>query len=142
MRPRLVSRYAAEGVAGLQDRSSRPLRCPTKTPARVERQVVAARRKHRRGRWLLTHRHTDLQDEFRARIANTNAEPPVLVALRHENAEADKRVKELTADVTALTATIHQLGRIIHVLALENQQLRSGGLDPRKVVLLRTGDAP
>jgi len=26
-------------------------------------------------RWLLTHRHTDLQDEFRARIANSNNEP-------------------------------------------------------------------
>lgn len=24
-------------------------------------------------RWLLTHRHTDLQDEFRARIANTDS---------------------------------------------------------------------
>jgi len=48
-------------------------------------------------------------------------------------------VKELTADVTALTATIHQLERIIQVLALENQQLRSGGLDLRRVVPLRTG---
>jgi transposase InsO family protein len=48
-----ISRYAAEGEAGLHDRSSRPHHCPTKTPARVERQVVAARRRHRRGQdWL------------------------------------------------------------------------------------------
>ncbi len=48
-----ISRFAAEGEAGLQDRSCRPHRSPTKTPARVERQVVAARRKHRRGQdWL------------------------------------------------------------------------------------------
>lgn len=91
-------------------------------------------------RWLLTHRHTDLQDEFRTRIANTSTEPPILLALRQEKVDAKKRVKELTADITALTATIHQLERIIQVLALENQQLRSGGIDLRNVVPLRTGD--
>lgn len=91
-------------------------------------------------RWLLTHRHTDLQDEFRARITNTNTEPPILLTLRQEKVEAAKRVKELTADVTALTATIHQLERIIQVLALENQQYRSSGPDLRKVVPLRAGD--
>lgn len=48
-----ISRYAAEGEAGLCDRSSRPHRSPTRTPARVERQVIAARRRHRRGQdWL------------------------------------------------------------------------------------------
>lgn len=48
-----ISRFAAEGEAGLQDRSSRPHRSPTKTSARVERQVVAARHRHRRGQdWL------------------------------------------------------------------------------------------
>lgn len=48
-----ISRYAAEGEAGLHDRSSRPHRNPTRTPARVERQVIAARRRHRRGQdWL------------------------------------------------------------------------------------------
>jgi hypothetical protein len=93
-------------------------------------------------RWLLTHRHTDLQDEFRARIANSNNEPPTLVALRQEKADAQDRVKELTADVTALSATIHQLERIVQVLALENEQLRSGGLDLRRVVPLRTGGGP
>lgn len=60
-------------------------------------------------RWLLTQRHTDLQDEFRARIANANTEPPVRQVLREEKLEAQKRVKELTTDFTALTATIHQL---------------------------------
>lgn len=90
-------------------------------------------------RWLLTHRHTDLQEEFRARIASTNPEPPILQALREEKTDAQKRVKELTAEVSALTATIHQLERIIQVLALENQQFRSSDPDLRKVVPLRTG---
>lgn len=48
-----ISRFAAEGEPGLRDRSSRPHRCPTRMSARVERQVIAARRRHRRGQdWL------------------------------------------------------------------------------------------
>ena len=38
-------RYREAGQAGLVDRSSRPRRCPTKTPAKVERQAVALRRR-------------------------------------------------------------------------------------------------
>jgi transposase InsO family protein len=37
-------RYQAEGVAGLEDRSSRPHRCPTRTRASRERRIVALRR--------------------------------------------------------------------------------------------------
>lgn len=37
-------RYLAEGRAGLSDRSSRPLTSPNRTPARVERRIVALRR--------------------------------------------------------------------------------------------------
>ncbi|MDQ1250012.1 MAG: hypothetical protein QG597_4389 [Actinomycetota bacterium] len=89
-------------------------------------------------RWLLTHRHTDLQDEFRVRIANTDVEPPVIRVLQEEKVAAARKVKELTADVTALTATIHQLERIIQVLALENQNLGAVRAVQGKVVTLTT----
>jgi transposase InsO family protein len=50
---RWVARFDVEGEAGLEDRSSRPHRTPTKTPRRIERRVVDARRAHRRGQdWL------------------------------------------------------------------------------------------
>lgn len=39
-------RYRESGRSGLEDRSSRPRRCPTKTPAKVERRVVELRRRH------------------------------------------------------------------------------------------------
>jgi transposase InsO family protein len=39
-------RYQESGEAGLVDRSSRPRRCPTKTPAKVERRLVELRRRH------------------------------------------------------------------------------------------------
>ena len=45
-----LDRYAAEGEAGLEDRSSRPLRSPNRTPVEVEDQIVALRRAERRGR--------------------------------------------------------------------------------------------
>jgi transposase InsO family protein len=50
---RWVARFDAEGDAGLEDRSSRPHRTPTRTSPEVEAAVVAARRVHRRGPdWL------------------------------------------------------------------------------------------
>jgi transposase InsO family protein len=50
---RWINRYLAEGEPGLRDRSSRPHRTPTRTPASVEDRVLAARRQHRRGQdWI------------------------------------------------------------------------------------------
>lgn len=85
-------------------------------------------------RWLLTHLHTDLQTEFRARIANTDT-PAALVVLRDERDDAQRRIDELTADVTALQETVHQLERIIQMLALENDQLREGQRPGRVVTI-------
>ena len=42
-------RYQAEGVAGLEDRSSRPRRCPTRTSPLRERRIVALRRRRALG---------------------------------------------------------------------------------------------
>lgn len=44
-----ISRFEAEGEAGLLDRSSRPHTMPTRTTRRVENQIVAWRRRHRCG---------------------------------------------------------------------------------------------
>src|SRR6201995_1162624 len=48
-----LRRYAEAGDAGLADRSSRPRRMPTLTSARIEKRVLAARRRHRRGAVVL-----------------------------------------------------------------------------------------
>jgi transposase InsO family protein len=48
-----ISRYAAEGTAGLLDRSSRPHTSPTRTPVEVEDRIVELRDRERRGPdWL------------------------------------------------------------------------------------------
>src|SRR6476469_5429636 len=48
-----IDRYAAEGEAGLRDRSSRPHSMPTRTSPGVEERVVALRLAERRGQdWI------------------------------------------------------------------------------------------
>ena len=49
-----VERFRAEGVSGLQDRSSRPHRSPQQTPAPIAEQVVALRRQRRTGGEIAT----------------------------------------------------------------------------------------
>src|SRR3982751_5890810 len=44
-----LDRFAAEGEAGLRDRSSRPHRSPTRTSPAVETAIVELRRRERRG---------------------------------------------------------------------------------------------
>lgn len=44
-----IDRYAAEGMSGLETRSSRPHSTPTKTSPETERRVLAAREQHREG---------------------------------------------------------------------------------------------
>ena len=44
-----LARFAAEGEAGLADRSSRPRSCPGRTSAQVEARIVELRRRERRG---------------------------------------------------------------------------------------------
>jgi transposase InsO family protein len=48
-----VRRHAEGGDAALVDRSSRPIRMPTRTPARTEKRVLAARRRRKRGAVVL-----------------------------------------------------------------------------------------
>lgn len=51
-----TARFDAEGLAGLIERSSRPLSSPTRTPAAVEARVVRARQRWREGRDRLAQR--------------------------------------------------------------------------------------
>jgi len=55
---RWLDRYAAEGEAGLHDRSSRPHRSPRRTPPALEAAVLALRRRERLGRDTIADRLT------------------------------------------------------------------------------------
>ncbi len=88
-------------------------------------------------RWLLTHKHTDLQDEFRARIATRDSLPPAQQALVDENNDLRARNAELSEKLAEARDEAHQLARIVQVLTLENEQLRSA--TDAKVRTLRPG---
>lgn len=88
-------------------------------------------------RWLLTHKHTDLQDEFRARIAARGSLPPAQQALVDKNTELRARNAELSEKLAEARDEAHQLARIVQVLTLENEQLRSA--TDAKVRTLRPG---
>ena len=76
-------------------------------------------------RWMLTHRHPDLQDEFRARIAAKDALPSAQQALADDNAELTARVESLRVQLTASKDEAKRLARVVQVLTLENENLRS-----------------
>src|SRR5256885_1945235 len=42
-----INRYATNGLPGLSELSRAPHRCPHKTPAYIEQEVIALRRRHR-----------------------------------------------------------------------------------------------
>ena len=95
-------------------------------------------------RWLLTHKHTDLRDEFYEKVRLQNATPTAIRELREhitalEEAREDDRVALRDAD-----EEIERMARELAVLALENAQLRerlADGLPPR-IRPLRGGNGP
>jgi len=71
---RWVARYDAEGDAGLTDRSSRPHNTPTRTPAKLERKVLATRKRLRCGPAGLAH-HTGIPAATCGRILRRHGVP-------------------------------------------------------------------
>lgn len=94
-------------------------------------------------RWILTHRHTDLQNEFRARIADTAGnQPPALRKLHDAHTEATEKIQELRAEVAELKATLRQYERVVQVLALENHELKSPDKSGRSLSSVPSAAAP
>lgn len=76
-------------------------------------------------RWLLTHKFTDLQDEFKVRVEATGGEPAVVVKLREQLKEREETITRLRAEIRELTNDRQQLERVINVLSLEQQHGRT-----------------
>lgn len=75
-------------------------------------------------RWVLTHRHLDLQKEFRDRCAAQGAIPDGCHKLTEENQVLKKEVNKLKLRVGDLSEEAHRFARVVQVLTLENMQLR------------------
>jgi len=70
-------------------------------------------------RWILTHRHTDLQDEFRARVARQGADPEPVRKLKQRIDNIRQENERLRRDLRDAREICALLERHIAVDALE-----------------------
>ena len=75
-------------------------------------------------RWYLTHRHTDLRDEFYDRVHAQGATPTAMIALYEEIAALKQAHKQAKAERRDAIADKEIYACEIRVLALENEQLK------------------
>lgn len=109
------SRFQAEGDGGLLDRSSRPRRCPNRTPGRVERRILAARRKYRAGpaalAALLGVPASTVGAILRRHRVPRLAELDLVTGLRVRSRATDRRYEHPTAG-DLLHVDVKKLGKI------------------------------
>jgi len=74
-------------------------------------------------RHVLTHRHTDLKDEFYARVRAQGQVPASETKVRDELAETKRKLAEALEHNKTLTDTVERLARMVNVLTVENAQL-------------------
>ncbi|WP_326612282.1 hypothetical protein OG949_25730 [Streptomyces scopuliridis] len=94
-------------------------------------------------RHVLTHRHTDLKDEFYARVRAQGQVPDSERKLREELKKTKERLAELVEENKRQQAEIATFARVVNVLTVENDQLR--GRPSRKrtpLVALRPAPEP
>ncbi|MGP4051509.1 hypothetical protein [Streptomyces sp. 2A115] len=78
----------------------------------------------------LTHKHTGLKDLFYALVRMQDYRPKALDGLERQNDELKKKLSDLRDEHDQLRTDVKQLVRVIHVLKVENRQLRqSAGHD-------------
>jgi hypothetical protein len=90
-------------------------------------------------RHLLTHRHTDLKDEFYARVRARGHVPDNERQLRDALNRAADRLTELIADNRKLRDEVETLARVVNVLELENHELRKATGGHANLVVLPGG---
>ena|SRR5713101_5604898 len=74
-------------------------------------------------RHVLTHRHTDLKDEFYARVRAQGHVPASEAKLRDELADARRRLTEVQQENQQLRASVEAFARIVNVLTIDNDRL-------------------
>ncbi|MFI5540653.1 hypothetical protein ACIA5H_30095 [Nocardia sp. NPDC051900] len=76
-------------------------------------------------RWLLTHKHTDLREEFQARRTQANGVPAAYQYLQARVVDLTARNEQLRADKAQLEQRLVVYAQIIHELATENTRLHT-----------------
>lgn len=92
-------------------------------------------------RHVLTHRHTDLKDEFYARVRAQGHVPASEQELRDELAATKQKLAEAREDNRQLKASVEAFARIVNVLTAENDRLTQQKTEQgnRTLIPLRPG---
>jgi SMC interacting uncharacterized protein involved in chromosome segregation len=72
-----------------------------------------------------THKHTGLKDLFYALVRSQNIRPKDTERLQQERGELSKALKKARLERNELREDLKRLVRIIHVLEVENDQLKT-----------------
>ncbi|WP_410628207.1 hypothetical protein [Amycolatopsis sp. cmx-8-4] len=81
----------------------------------------------------LTHKHTGLKDLFNALVKAQNARPAIVEDLHRDNEELRNKLAKVTRERDDLKASNEQFARVVHVLEVETQQLRTSAGEPGNV---------
>jgi transposase InsO family protein len=115
-----ITRYAAEGEAGLVDRSSRPHTSPRRTSVELEDRIVELRRRERRGpAWIGA--ELDVPARTISRVLIRHAEPP-LAALDPMTGAVIRASK-----VTAVRYERSRPGELVHMDVKKLARIPDGG---------------
>ncbi len=81
-------------------------------------------------RWVLTHKHKDLQDEFRSRVTKHGHDPEPVRQLKGRVDTLTEENRRLRTQLREAKATCSMLQRLIAVEALEAQTVPRAGAPP------------
>ncbi|WP_327580409.1 hypothetical protein [Streptomyces sp. NBC_00145] len=112
------------------------VRLPIGTPLRSDGQLTVKSLAVEAGlkRNKLTHKHTGLKDLFYALVQMQDSRPKAVDGLTRHNDQLKKRISALREERDQLRMDIKQLVRVIHVLEVENRQLRQSAGDGDGIV--------
>lgn len=80
-------------------------------------------------RWFLTHKHKDLQAEFRERINQIDSMPKPMKDLHGKLEKANERRRRQATELKEAREALARYGRITHVLTLELQKASEDNLE-------------
>jgi hypothetical protein len=87
-------------------------------------------------RHVLTHRHTDLKDEFNARVRAQHHVPPQLAGAHDQNKALRRRLDAALEDNRMLREQVHALARQLNLLVAEIDTTQRRGSTGRTLTML------
>jgi hypothetical protein len=122
----------AEAIAITQAIGRLLLGTPLRSDGKLTVKTLAAEAGLRRNK--LTHKHTGLKDLFYALVKAQHTQPAIAVDLHAENDQLRLAVAGLRQTNREQAETLKRFARVVHVLEVENRQLRDHAADPQPTI--------